>query len=133
MGDNGELVRRAFERWNAGDHEVRLDEVHPEAEVMTVIGGAFSGQPFRGHAGVREWLSGLDENFDRWEIEVVEIREQGDVVVLLGNIRARGRASGVELDQIVGWMIRFRDGKFWRMQTFFNHEEALAAGGLRVE
>jgi ketosteroid isomerase-like protein len=130
VGDNGERVRRVFERWNAGDHNAPLDEVHPDAEVITVIGGALSGEPFRGHEGVREWLSGLDENFDRWEIDIGEILEQGDVVVLLGNIRARGRASGVELDQEVGWMIRFRDGKFWRMRTFFTHEEALAAGGI---
>jgi len=127
---NVELVRRAFARWNAGDHEAPLDEIHPDAEVRTVIGGAFSGEPFRGHEGVREWLIGLDENFDRWEIAIGRILEHGDVVVLLGDIRARGRGSGVELDQAVGWMIRFRDGKFSRMQPFFTHEEALAAGGL---
>jgi ketosteroid isomerase-like protein len=127
---NVERVRRAFERWNGGDHSAPLDEVHPDAEVYTVIGGAFSGEPFRGHAGVREWLGGLDENFDRWQIDVGEIREVGDKVVVLGYIRARGRGSGVELDQSVGWNIRFRDDKFWRMETFFSHEEAVAAGGL---
>jgi ketosteroid isomerase-like protein len=129
--DNVELVRRAFARWNAGDHEVPVDEVHPEAEIRTVIGGAFSAEPFRGHDGVREWLAGLDENFDRWELEVHEIREAGDDgVVALGRIRARGRGSGVELDQPVGWFIRVRDGKFWRLNSFFTHEEALAAGQL---
>jgi ketosteroid isomerase-like protein len=127
MGANAERVRRAFERWNAGDHTAPLDEIHPDAEVRTVIGGAFSGEPFRGHQGVREWLGGLDENFDRWQLDIGEIREEDETVVLLGYIRARGRGSGVELDQAVGWVIRFRDGLFWRMQTFFSHEEALAA------
>ena len=128
MTDKAERVRRAFERWNAGDHTAPLDEIHPDAEVHTVIGGALSGEKFRGHQGVREWLRGFDENFERWQIEVGEILEEGDRVVLLGFIRARGRASGVELEQPVGWVFRFRDGKFWRVHTFLSHDEALAAG-----
>jgi ketosteroid isomerase-like protein len=130
MSSNAERVREAFARWNAGDRTAPVDEIDPDVEVRTPISDAFKGEPFRGHDGVREWLATLDENFDRWELMPNEFHERGNTVVVLGRVRLRGRGSGVELEQDVGWLISFRGGKFSELQSFPDHEEALAAGGI---
>jgi ketosteroid isomerase-like protein len=127
---NVTLIRDAFARWNAGDRQPPLDLIDPDVEIRTAIGDAFKGEPFRGHEGAREWLAALDENFETWTLVVEEFMERGETIVALGHILARGRGSGVELDQDVGWVFRVRDGKVLRLHTFLDREEALAAGGI---
>ncbi len=130
LSDNADRVRRAIERWNSGDRTVPLDDIHPDVEIRTGISDAFQGEPFRGHEGARQWLAALDENFETWTIVMDEFREQEDVVVVLGSVHARGRGSGVELDQQVGWVYEFRDDKMFRLNTYYDHAQALAAVGL---
>ena len=127
---NVQLIRTSFERWNAGRRDPPLELFDEDVEIRTAIGDAFKGEPFRGHEGAREWLAGLDENFETWDLVAEEFIERGETIVVLGRIRARGRGSGIELDQDVGWVFRIRDGKMLRLRTFLDREEALAAGGI---
>jgi ketosteroid isomerase-like protein len=129
-GGNAARVRRAIERWNGGDRSVPLEDIDPDVEIRTGISDAFQGEPFRGHEGARQWLAALDENFETWEVIMDEVHERGDRVVVLGSVRARGRGSGVELDQKVGWVYEFRDGRMIRLDTYYDHAQAAAAGGL---
>jgi ketosteroid isomerase-like protein len=130
LGPNGELVRNAFERWNAGDKEALLDEIDPAAEIHVASAEAFGREPYRGHAGYREWLATMEDSFDHWELRPTVFHEHGDTVVVLGTMHVRGRISGVVLDQETGWIVRIRDGRMWYFQAFLNHEEALDAGGI---
>ena len=123
-------VLEAFERWNSGDRTPPIERFDPEIEIHTVIGDAFEGEPYRGHEGARAWLAALDENFEIWTVAAQEIHERGETVIALGNVHFRGRGSGVETDQPIAWVARFRGGKLWRLQTYVDHEEALAAGGI---
>jgi uncharacterized protein len=127
---NVKLIRGAFERWNGGDRTPPLELIDPEVEIRTAIGDAFSGEPFRGHQGAREWLAALDENFETWELLPEEFMDRGDTVVATGRLHARGRGSGIELDQEVGWVFEIREGRMLRLHTFLDREEALAAGGI---
>ncbi len=129
-GGNAVRVRRAMERWNSGDRSVPLDEIHPAVEIRTNIGDAFQGEPFRGHEGARQWLAALDENFETWEIVMDEVHERGDLVVVLGWVNARGRGSGVELEQKVGWVYVFSGDRMIRLDTYYDHAQAAAAGGI---
>jgi len=126
-GGNAARVRRAMERWNSGDRSVPFDEVHPEVEIHTQITDAFRGEPYRGHEGARQWLAALDENFETWELVMDEIRERGDVVVVLGSVHARGRGSGIELIQEVGWVYEFREEQMFRLHVYYDHAQAAAA------
>jgi len=129
-GGNVARIRAAIERWNAGDRTAPLEDIDPEVEIRTGIGDAFQGEPFRGHEGARQWLAGLDENFETWEILMDECREQGNVVLVLGGVRAKGRGSGIELEQEIGWVYEFRDDKMIRLHTYYDREQAIAASGL---
>ena len=127
---NVQTIRRFLERWNSGDRTPPLEDAHPEIEVHTAIANAFTGEPFRGYEGVREWLGALDESFERWDVDLDEIRERGEVVVVISVVHTRGRASGLELDLPMAMVVEFRDGKVTRVTIFRDPNEALAAAGL---
>ena len=129
-GPNVAWILEAFERWNAGDRTPPIERVDPGVEIHTLFGDAFQGEPYRGHDGVRAWLAALDESFETWTITAHEVHERGETVVVLGNVHFRGRGSGVEADQPVAWVARFREEKLVRLQAYVDHQEALAAGGI---
>jgi ketosteroid isomerase-like protein len=114
----------ALARWNAGDHSAPAGEIHPDAEIHTMLGDGLAGEPYRGPEGVQRWLDSLGENFERWVIEADEFEERGDVLVAKGKVYARARASGVELEQDVSWILRFRDDLVVYMRVFFDRDEA---------
>jgi uncharacterized protein len=127
---NAELVRAAFERWNRREHESLLEQIDPDVEITVATSQLAGGEPYRGHAGYREWTAAMEESFEVWQINPEVFRERGDDVVVLGQMHLRGRGSGVELDQPAGWVVEVRDGKMTRFQAFLSHEEALSAGGI---
>ncbi len=48
--DNLELVKQAFERWNAGEREIDFDQIDPEVELHTPLASTRGG-PYRGQEG----------------------------------------------------------------------------------
>ena len=62
--------------------------------------------------------------------ELTEFRDLGDRIVGLGQIHARGRESGVELDSATGWVFTLRNGKILKAEGFLSPDEALEAAGL---
>jgi ketosteroid isomerase-like protein len=127
---NLELVKRAFERWNSGDRELDYATIDPEVELRTPLGST-GGEPYRGHDGFRQWLSDIDDQFEVWELRPSAWRIlDGDRVLGLGEIHAKGRGSGIELDQELAWLFSFRDGRLWRYDVFYDHDQALSSLGL---
>jgi uncharacterized protein len=125
-----ERVRNAFERWNAGEQESLLDEIHPDVEIRVASSELSGGKPYRGHEGYRQWNAAMQDSFEVWQVHPETFYEAKETVVVLGRMHLRGRASGVELDQETGWVVDFRDGQMFRFQAFLDHAEALTAGGL---
>ena len=125
--ENVEVVRGLFDRWNRGEREFSDDEVDPAVIVLS----RFQPEPFRGRDGLRGWMQEIDQHFKEWRLVVNEWREEGDRVVGLGHIRLRGKESGVEFDQPMGWLVVLRDGRLVQLQPFPNPKDALEAAGLR--
>lgn len=123
-----DMVRRLYADWNAGERQVYPDLTHPDIELHTRF-AMLGGEPYRGYEGIRQWMRDIDEQFGQWRLEITEIREQGDRMLVLGSIHIRGRESGVELDQPIGWIWDFRDDKFVRLETQLSHDEAIEAAG----
>ena len=48
--ENVELVKNAFNRWNAGERSF-TDEIHPDAEILSR--GLMEGRPLRGREGFK--------------------------------------------------------------------------------
>jgi ketosteroid isomerase-like protein len=102
----------------------------PEVEWHSFFAELGDDGVYRGHDGIRQYLSDLD---DAWEILRADVDEGvgvGDVAVLLGRIHYRGRISGIETEAPAGWMLKFRDGRAVCIRAFREPEQALETLGL---
>jgi ketosteroid isomerase-like protein len=92
---------------------------------------ALEGRVYRGRDGVLQWLEELARDWEYFEPCYEEYRNLGDRVLILGRWRARGRVSGVELENQPGtWLYEIKGGKAVRMRTFTDRREALEAAGV---
>jgi ketosteroid isomerase-like protein len=119
-----QLVRDIFARWNAGDRQLRGEELHPEA----IVYSSMTGDTYRGRESIRRWMAEIDEQFESWDLSIEEIRSfPGDRLLALGQVHFRGRASGVEFDQPMGWLIEFDQGRVTALNNIVGHEAAIEA------
>jgi ketosteroid isomerase-like protein len=127
---NVEAAERIYAARGRGDVDAVLAELHPEVEWRPHL-SALGGRPVRGHAGVREYLASLAEEWEDFRQELVRVFDAGDEVVAFLKTYGRGRASGVELNLEVAHVLRFRDGACVESRTYLDRDEALSAAGLR--
>jgi ketosteroid isomerase-like protein len=121
-----ELVREQFKRWNAGERDVDPAQVHPDA----IVYSAMTGNEFHGRDAVLEWMGEIDEQFEDWQLTIDEIRNvPGDRLLALGSVHFRGRASGVEFDQPMGWLYEFDGDRISVLRNIVGHDAAIEAAG----
>ena len=104
-----------------------MDELHPDFQIVSRL----QTEPFEGREGLHRWMQEIDEQFREWELTGEEWHEIGDRVVVLGQLRLRGKESGVAVDQPHGWVVEFKDGKVFRFRHFARPQDALEAAGLK--
>ena len=122
--------------YNRREFESLLPVYHPDVEVHSpkewVELGDFD-PVYRGHEGLlrfyRQWA---DAWADNWA-EPQELIDLGDRLLLLGEIQARGGASGIEVGRRYAMLWHIRRGKVAREQVFNHPAEALEAVGLSEE
>ena len=120
-------LRGAYEAFNRADFDTAMEVVHPEIEFI----GPGGQSPRKGAEAMRAWME--PDAFENQQIEPVEMRMQGDKVLVRGRTRARGAVSGIELDLDI-WAVWTFDGQglATRVEAFLPHQEteALEAAGL---
>ena len=125
-----EIPRRLIDAFNRRDLDAFVELLDPNVEWIPIM-AALEGRVYRGHKGVRAWIEALDEDWEHFEPCFEEFHDLGDRILIFGHWRARGRASGVELDnQPATWLYKIKEGKVVRMRTFTDRAEALEAAGL---
>src|SRR4030081_786223 len=95
--DHVEVVRGLYERWNAGDRSDPAEFCDPAVELESPF-STVAGEPYRGYAGMKQWMRDVDEQFSEWEGRLEDVRAVGDAVIAIGTVHGRGRSSGIELD-----------------------------------
>jgi ketosteroid isomerase-like protein len=83
--------------------------------------------------GADSFLEAVKSVFEGWGESIFEIdtvTERGEDVIALGQLRTRGRASGIETTLPHGEIWTFDAGRVARLRWFNTHEETIAAGGL---
>jgi ketosteroid isomerase-like protein len=123
-------VRRLFDAFNRRDIAAFLGALDPGVEWIPIM-AALEGRVYRGHEGVRRWVEDLARDWGFFEPWFDEFRDLGNRVLVFGRWRARGRASGIELDEPATWLYEIKDGKVASMRTFTDRAEALEAARLR--
>jgi SnoaL-like domain len=130
--ENVELVRTAVEAWNAGDHSIETMSRYCDPSLTLYSPFAeMSGQPYRGYAGLRQWIRDVDDQFAEWNITTDDIREVGDRVVAITTVTGRGRGSGVTLTFASSAVFEFgRDGRINLTHIYRDARGGLDATGL---
>jgi ketosteroid isomerase-like protein len=127
--ENVELFRRGMDAFLRGDIKPLLETAHPEIEWYPFSAQVEGDAPYKGHEGIRQWWANMNSAFEEFEASFDEIRDEDDVVVALGRLRARFR-SGITLDTEMGWVFRFRDGVAVWGRAYQSQAQALEAAGL---
>ena len=128
-----ELARASVEAWSQRDAEWFIANSTPDFEFFPAIVTGVEGQGGSVRAeGIQQFFAQLDEPWETFHIDVDEYREIGEQVVCVTRLRAKGRGSGIEFDQLVAMALWFRDGKLARAQSFLDLEAAVEAAGQDI-
>src|SRR5688500_9123818 len=102
--ENVEIVRRAFDAFNAEDTASFVDFWDPECQFFSVTGSQMDARPYRGHGGLRQYREEVTETWNalRFEPERIVEGKDNDVVVAVGSLRGEGKGSGVLVEQRIG-------------------------------
>ena len=130
--ENVEVVRSIYAAWERGDFS-SVEWADPEIEYVIADGpqpGRWTGLDGMAQAW-SNWLAGAWEDF---RVEPEEIRELDDErVLVLVHISAKGRSSGLDLDQMQARgvaVFHVRDSKVTRFIAYWDRDRALADLGL---
>jgi len=125
------VAKRPYAARNRGQVDAVLAECDPDVEWHPHL-ATLGGKPIFGHAGVREYMASLTEDWEYFHHEPEEFFGVGDNVVAFVHTSARGKSSGIELDVPVGHVFSFRDGRVLRFVTYLDRSEAMRAAEAEV-
>lgn len=130
MFDNVAVVRRSLEAICAWDLDTLLELYDPDVQLLPLTGTRVESGGYRGHDGVREYMS---EAHDLWSVlePVGDVfTDVGNYVLVTGRCRVRGRSSGAESNPACAWAIGVRDGRIVSHRACESYEEALRVAGV---
>jgi ketosteroid isomerase-like protein len=121
-----ELVRRILDALNRGDVDSMLAEMHPDFEWRPLEASPIA-RVYRGHEQVRRYVEDWLSTFESVRLELADPLETAGRLVTDVRGRARGRGSGLELDNRFCQVWTVRDGRAAAMEEHATRDEALAA------
>jgi uncharacterized protein len=127
--ENVEVVRAAYEAWNAGDIETLRELYDPDAVMVRGLEGwpePFS--PVIGRDAVMRMYQQLRETWDADAMEPISITHGADRVVV--RTIWRGAGHGPDLNMEMTIIFTVRNGRIFLLEQFWDHAEALEAVGL---
>jgi ketosteroid isomerase-like protein len=126
--ENVEIVRKAFEAWNAGDMDAFREFYDPDIIVRPPEGWPEPG-PFVGREAVMGQWEQLRETWDADEVEPIgDFIDAADRVVVRQAWRGAGHGPSLNMEMTNVFMVR--NGRIVYQEFFWDHAEALVAAGL---
>jgi ketosteroid isomerase-like protein len=127
--ENVEIVRRGYERFNAGDIQGFLDLCDRGFEFHALQ--EFPGSDvFVGHDAVHGWWAQVYDAFDDLRFDADEFIDTGDQVVVPTTGTGRGTSSGASVEMHFSNVWTLSDRKLISCISYDHHAEALEAAGL---
>jgi ketosteroid isomerase-like protein len=130
--ENVEIVRRVYESWNHSEIPGPIDVFDDTIEYVNPSGAIEPGQR-SGLAAFTRAVGKTFESWETWEIEPQEFRTLGENVAVALRFRARGRASGLEMEGSQSGLWTIQDGKVVRYEWFHDPADAFKALGRKGE
>ena len=119
-----------YRRLNRRDLRAYLALKDPDLEFTPYEVYLEGGDPYRGHAGIRQWWENVFAVFPDMRAEVYEIRDFGDRTLVRGYLRGQGAGSGAPMERTLWLVMKWRGDKNVWWGSFGSEEEALEAVGL---
>jgi ketosteroid isomerase-like protein len=106
---NLELVRGGLDDWIAGDREATVSTFTDDVEVYVPpeLGNAGT---YRGVEQFKRWFEAWDEVWTDYRMSIESMEAAGDRhVVAMVRSTGTGVGSGIEVENVLGWVIGVRD------------------------
>jgi ketosteroid isomerase-like protein len=125
--ENVEIVRRAYEAFNAGDPETAIALLDPDVE-WTLPAHFPDAETWRGRERVVDGLGTLSDAWESIDVDVHELIDAGDRVVALVHIKGRAALTGLDLGGmgVDGHVWTLREGRVVAVRMYGGTEQALA-------
>jgi ketosteroid isomerase-like protein len=127
--ENVQIVRGFYEAF--ARQEFPVEVVDPEVEYVNPSGAVEEGTR-HGVAAFREAVEQVFEGWATWNMEPEQFMAAGNSVAVVVRYRARGRASGLELEGRESALLTLREGKVVRYEWFHEATDALRAAESRA-
>jgi ketosteroid isomerase-like protein len=127
---NVDVVGRSFEAFNARDVNELVGLSTPDCEWLP-FRAQLEGIVYRGHDGIRRFVSDIDDDWERYQVDPLEFHGRGERVAVVGQVRAVGRGS-VDIDSIAGFVFELRCGRIRYVTSHSSPEAARQAVGMRT-
>jgi ketosteroid isomerase-like protein len=130
---NVDAVRRALDALARRD-SANLEEIFAEDgewRPLLTAGGELERPVYRGPQAMANYFADLDDLFEDTVIHIDSLDAVGSHrVMFCGRVTARGRGSGVPVDEHIWAVYEVHDGKLTRGTAHRSQAEALEAVGL---
>jgi ketosteroid isomerase-like protein len=128
--ENVALNYQSHDAFNRRDLDAFLALNDPGVE-FTPYERAIEGLgPYHGHEGVRAWWEESLEILPNLRVELIEVRDLGDMTLVHGRLRGEGAGSGASFERTYWGLFRWRDGRTTWWHAFESEARALEAAGL---
>jgi ketosteroid isomerase-like protein len=129
--ENVDAVKGLFVAFADRDLDAAARVLDPKVEIRPAIVGGPEGVVYRGWRGNSEFWADIDATWAEFRIEPEEFRDLGKRVLVLGRAFARGRESGIAINEAAAWIAELHEAKIVGFQSFSGYARALEAAGLR--
>jgi ketosteroid isomerase-like protein len=129
MSANALPIAAAFEAISRLDADALVALCHPDVRFESRI-TAVEDATYEGHEGIRRYVANLSEAFADVHVESFDVVADVDRAVATNRFSARGRGSGVEVEQRFVAAAKGYDGRLMWWGFFESRSEALDAVGL---
>jgi ketosteroid isomerase-like protein len=127
--ENLETVRQVLDAVTRRDLERLLELTDPEIEWRSFFAVLRESGSYHGHEAMPRYIEDMHEAWEHLRVEFTDALELDEVVIAVGWVHYRGRASGIEDTERIGWMFRFLNGRVLRFRAFREPQRWLEALG----
>ena len=128
--ENVDRVRDVYEEWARGNMSAAVEMFHPEIVFESFMPDASEEVVANGPEEVGAFMTEFLAQWANFRLIGEDFRDAGDKVFVAGRQTARGRQSGVKVEQPMFSVWAFRAKKVVRLRFTPSREKALEAAGL---
>jgi ketosteroid isomerase-like protein len=126
----GSLSRRWSQAFNERDIAALETLTSADFEFVPYLASLIETNTYRGHDGLRQYFEDAQAAWEEIQVRQAAVREVGDCTISFGELRGKGRASGLEVNVPLAWVAKWDNGRVVRLKAYTDKTEALQAVGL---